>query len=86
MFHDVVKQLERIFYILGTEKSDLDEVAEVMFLVAEWSLELIICLLYVLKNDFCEVDETMLQGVERPCQRIFCILGIKKATWTKLLK
>jgi hypothetical protein len=31
MFHDVVKQLESIFYILGTEKSDLDEVAEVMF-------------------------------------------------------
>jgi hypothetical protein len=31
MFHDVVKQLERIFYILGYEKCDLDEVAEVMF-------------------------------------------------------
>jgi hypothetical protein len=31
LFHDVVKQLERIFYILGTEKSDLDEDAEVMF-------------------------------------------------------
>jgi hypothetical protein len=31
MFHDVIKQLERIFYILGTEKSDLDEFAEDTF-------------------------------------------------------
>jgi hypothetical protein len=27
MFHNVVKPLERIFYIKGIEKSDLDEVA-----------------------------------------------------------
>jgi hypothetical protein len=30
MFHYVERPFERIFYILGTEKSDLDEVGEVM--------------------------------------------------------
>jgi hypothetical protein len=31
MFHDDERPFERIFYILGTQKSDLDVVAEVMF-------------------------------------------------------
>jgi shikimate kinase len=31
MFHDVEMSFERIFYILGIEYSDLDEVVEVMF-------------------------------------------------------
>jgi hypothetical protein len=31
IFHDVERPFERIFYILGIQKSDLDEVAEVMF-------------------------------------------------------
>jgi hypothetical protein len=31
MFHDVVRPLKRIFYILGIQKSDLGEAAEVMF-------------------------------------------------------
>jgi hypothetical protein len=31
MFHDVERPFERIFYILGIEKSDLDEVSGVMF-------------------------------------------------------
>jgi hypothetical protein len=31
MFHDVERAFERIFYILGIEKSYLDEVAVVMF-------------------------------------------------------
>jgi hypothetical protein len=36
MFHDVERPFERILYILGIEKSVLDYVAEVMFLVGEW--------------------------------------------------
>jgi hypothetical protein len=64
------------FLPLGIQKSDLDEVAEVMFQVGEWPWDLIICLLYVLVKEFGEVDEAMFQGVERPCVRIFCILGI----------
>jgi hypothetical protein len=31
MFHDVERIFERIFYILGIQKSVLDDVAEVMF-------------------------------------------------------
>jgi hypothetical protein len=31
MFHDFERSFEHIFYILGIEKSDLDEVSEVMF-------------------------------------------------------
>jgi hypothetical protein len=31
MFQDVLKPLERIFEILGIDRNDLDEVAEVMF-------------------------------------------------------
>jgi hypothetical protein len=31
IFHDVERPFERIFKILGIEKSDLEEVAEVMF-------------------------------------------------------
>jgi hypothetical protein len=31
MFHDVERPFGSIFYILGTEKSDLDEVAYVTF-------------------------------------------------------
>jgi hypothetical protein len=31
MFHDVERPLERIFYILDIQKSDLDEFGEVMF-------------------------------------------------------
>jgi hypothetical protein len=30
-FHDFERPFERIFYILGIQKSDLDEVAEVLF-------------------------------------------------------
>jgi hypothetical protein len=78
MFHDVGRPFERISYILGIQKSDLDEFAEVMFKVGEWSCELIICLLDVLKNDFGEVDEAMFQVVERPYELIFCNLCIRK--------
>jgi hypothetical protein len=31
MFHDVERPLERIFYIPGIQKTDLDKVAEVKF-------------------------------------------------------
>jgi hypothetical protein len=31
LFHDIDRTFERIFYILGIQKSVLDEVAEVMF-------------------------------------------------------
>jgi hypothetical protein len=31
MFHDVERSFERIFYILGIQKSDLDEVANLSF-------------------------------------------------------
>jgi hypothetical protein len=31
MFHDVERPFERIFYILGIEKTDLDEFVEVLF-------------------------------------------------------
>jgi hypothetical protein len=68
---------ERIFYILGIEKSNLEEVAEVMFEIGEWPWELMIYLLYVLKNNIDVVDEQMFQGVDRPCEIIFCILGIE---------
>jgi hypothetical protein len=64
------------FCILGNQKSDLDEVAEVMFQVGEWLSELIIRLLGVLKCDFGEVDEAIFEGVKRPCELIFCIQGI----------
>jgi hypothetical protein len=70
----------------GHRKSDLDEVADVMFQVGEWHWELIICLLDVLKCDIGEVDEAIFQGVERPREIIFCILGIQKVTWTKSRK
>jgi hypothetical protein len=36
VFHDVERPFERIFYILSIEKSDLNEVAEMMFQVGEW--------------------------------------------------
>jgi hypothetical protein len=76
-FH-VERPFERIFYILGIEKSDLDEIAKVMFQVDEWTRDLIICPLDVLKKDFGEVVEAMFQGVERPCELIFCVLVIEK--------
>jgi hypothetical protein len=59
-------------------KSDLDEVADVLFSVGEMSRDLIICRLEVLKNDFGEVYEAMFQGFERPCELIFCIQVIEK--------
>jgi hypothetical protein len=37
MFHDVEKTFENIFYILVIQKSDLDEVAEMMYHVGEWT-------------------------------------------------
>jgi hypothetical protein len=40
MFHDVERPFDRIFYILDIQKSDWDEVAEVLFYVGEWAWEL----------------------------------------------
>jgi hypothetical protein len=36
MFHDVERLFEHIFYILDIQKSDLDEVADVMYKIGEW--------------------------------------------------
>jgi hypothetical protein len=52
IFHDVERQAERIFYILGIQKSDLEVVVDEVIQVGEWASELIICLLDLLKNDF----------------------------------
>jgi hypothetical protein len=52
----------RVFSILGIQKHDLDEVADVMFSVGEWPWEHITCLLGVLNSEG-EVDEEMFQGV-----------------------
>jgi hypothetical protein len=43
----------------------MDELAEVMFQIGVWPLELIICLLDVLKSDFGEVDKMMIQDFKR---------------------
>jgi hypothetical protein len=37
MFHDVEKKFDRFFYILGIQKSVLDDVEEVMFQVGDGS-------------------------------------------------
>jgi hypothetical protein len=73
MFHDVERRYERIFYILGIEKSDLDEDAEVMFFVGELPCEIIICFLDVVKNVFGK-DEALFQGVVLPHELILCFL------------
>jgi hypothetical protein len=76
MSEGVDRLSELTFYLLGIQKSDLDEFAEVMFQVGKWSWEIIIWLLDVLKCDFVEVDEALFEGLERPCKIIFSILGI----------
>jgi hypothetical protein len=38
IFHDIEKPFESIFYILGIQKSDLDEVADMMFLSRRMAL------------------------------------------------
>jgi hypothetical protein len=43
MFQGVERPCKLTFCILGIEKRDLDEVAEVMFQVGVWPWELIIC-------------------------------------------
>jgi hypothetical protein len=47
MFEGVERQCEEIFNILSIQKSDLDEVANVMFQLDEWYCEINICLLDV---------------------------------------
>jgi hypothetical protein len=65
--------------ISSIEKSNLAEVAWVLFYVGEWHWEMIIGVLNVLKCDFAEVDEVMFYDVERPFQSILCILYIQKS-------
>jgi hypothetical protein len=55
----------------GHRRSDLDEVAKLMFQVGEWPREFIFSLLDVIKCDFGEVYEASFQGFERPCEIIF---------------
>jgi hypothetical protein len=76
---------ELIFFILTIQKSDLEELAEVMFQVGEWPWELLICLSDALEN-IGEVDEAMFQGVERPCELIFNPGHQKNTNWTKSRK
>jgi hypothetical protein len=59
LIQGVERPCELIFCILVIQKSDLDEVAEVMFQISNWPLERIICLLDILKCDFGDVDESM---------------------------
>jgi hypothetical protein len=78
-FNGVERPYKLIFCILRIQKSEIDEVAEVMFQVGEWLREQIICFLDVLKCDFDYVDEAMIEGVARPCELIFGILRIHKS-------
>jgi hypothetical protein len=82
---EVVKDHAILFAAFSaSQKSYLDEVAEVMFHVGEWPWELIICLLDVLKWDFGESDEAVFRGDQRPCEIIIWILGIKKSDWDEV--
>jgi hypothetical protein len=63
MFQNVDRQLESFFYILGIQKSDLDELPEVMFYVGEWPWELFMSS-WRLKNDIVDVDESISQCLE----------------------
>jgi hypothetical protein len=76
-------QFQCFFHILGIQKSDLDEVAKMMFQVGEWPWELIICPLDVLKNDFCEIDEEMFQEDELSFRTRSVCWTSKKSTWMK---
>jgi hypothetical protein len=85
MFLDVERPFERIFYILGIQKSNLDEFAEVVFYVGEWPWEFIFCLLDVLKNDFVEVDVAKFQCLKNMSTHFLHPVH-QKATRTKSLE
>jgi hypothetical protein len=84
MFHDVKRLYESIYNVLGIQRSNLDEIAEVV-LSRRMPLRITMCLLDVLKNDFNEVVETMFQGVERQSERNF-LHPVQKKKRTKSLK
>jgi hypothetical protein len=63
MLHEVERPFERIFFILGIQRSYFNDVAEVMFLVGEWPRELVISILDISINDFDDVDEAIFQSV-----------------------
>jgi hypothetical protein len=75
MFECDLRPCEFIFSFLGNEKCDMEEFAELIFLVVKWSWELIICILDVLKCAFGDDYEVMLQGVERLYDIIFYLQG-----------
>jgi hypothetical protein len=76
-FHNVEGPFERIFFILGIEKTIWRNLLK-WFQVAEWHWELIICLVNVLKCDFGDDNEKMFHDVERKFERFFFILRIQK--------
>jgi hypothetical protein len=84
-FFEIVKRVyELVFSILYIEKSDLYEVAEVLFYLEEWFWKLIICLPVVLENDV-KVHEATVQGMGKPYEVNIATWASKKTTsWSRL--
>jgi hypothetical protein len=62
-FQVVDRLCEHIFYPLGIQKCDFDEVEEAMIQVVEWPSEHNICIIVIAKCVFGEVDKAIFQVV-----------------------